>query len=220
MVFTVLSVSLCSFLGLHFFSLLFTTFSFAATIDENQVREASALLEWKASFENQSQASLSSWSEGVSHCKWKEIICDRSNSVTSINVANHGLKGTLHTLNFSSFSNLLTLDVSNNSFSGTIPHQIANLSRVSELIMNNNNFSGPIPISLTKLATLKILNLKYNSISGPLPEEIAELKNLECLLFQSNHLSSTIPPTTGRMANLVELNLQLNSINGTNPPFN
>jgi len=72
---------------------------------------------------------------------------------------NHGIKGTLHTLNFSSFPNLLPLDVSNNSFSDTIPHQIANLSRVSELIMNTNNFSGPIPISMTKLATLKILNL-------------------------------------------------------------
>ncbi|WVY91207.1 hypothetical protein V8G54_036721 [Vigna mungo] len=214
MVFTVLSVALCSLLGLHFF----TIFSCAATIDENQVREAGALLEWKASFENQSQASLSSWSEGVDHCKWKEIICDKSNSVTTINVANHGLKGTLHTLNFSSFPNLLTLDVSNNSFSDTIPQQIANLSRVSELIMNKNDFSGPIPISMTKLANLKILNLKENSISGPLPEEIAELRNLERLLFESNHLSGTIPPTIGRMANLVELNLQLNSINGTIHP--
>ncbi|KAG2391094.1 MDIS1-interacting receptor like kinase [Vigna angularis] len=209
MVFTVLSVALCSLLGLHFF----TIFSSAATIDENQVREAGALLEWKASLDNQSQASLSSWTEGVNHCKWKEIICDKSNSVTTINVANHGLKGTLHTLNFSSFPNLLTLDVSNNSFSDTIPQQIANLSRVSELIMNKNNFSGPIPISMTKLANLKILNLKYNNISGPLPEEIAELRNLESLLFESNHLSGTIPPTIGRMANLVELNLQLNSIN-------
>ncbi|ESW13635.1 hypothetical protein PHAVU_008G213200 [Phaseolus vulgaris] len=217
MVFTKLSLVISSLLVLHF-SPLFTIFSFAATTEENQVREAGALLEWKASLENQSQASLSSWRRGVSHCNWKEIICDKSNFVTTINVANHGLKGTLHTLNFSSFPNLLTLDVSNNSFSDTIPHQIGNLSKVSQLIMNNNNFSGPIPISLTKLATLKILNFNYNSLSGPLPEEIAELRNLERLLFESNHLSGTIPPTIGRMSNLVELDFQLNSINGTIHP--
>ncbi|CAJ1971133.1 unnamed protein product [Sphenostylis stenocarpa] len=220
MVCTKLSLILCSLLGLHFTQLLpFSPFAaFAATIAENQVREAGALLEWKASLENQSQTSLSSWTKGVSHCKWEEIICDKSNSVTTINVANHGLKGTLHTLNFSSFPNLLTLDVSNNSFNGTIPHQIANLSRVSQLIMNKNNFDGPIPISMVKLATLKILNLKNNHLSGPLPEEIAELRNLESLLFESNNLFGTIPPTIGRMTNLVELNLQLNSFNGTIHP--
>nr|KYP39987.1 putative LRR receptor-like serine/threonine-protein kinase At4g08850 family [Cajanus cajan] len=193
---------LCSLLCLDSSQVLkvftFSSFAFvpisAYEVAENQEREASALFEWRVSLDNQSQASLSSWTTRVSPCKsWKGIVCDNSNSVTDINVTNFGLKGTLHSLNFSSFPKLLSLDISNNSFSGTIPPQIANLSRVSQLKMDDNLFSGSIP------------------------EEIGELRNLKQLILAKNQLSGTIPPTIGMLANLVKLDLSKNSISGTIP---
>ncbi|TKY57001.1 LRR receptor serine/threonine-protein kinase [Spatholobus suberectus] len=226
MVFTKLSLVrliLCSLLRLHSSQLFtFSYFAFAAVsayeVAENQDREASALFEWKVSLDNRSQASLPSWITGVSPCKWEGIVCDESNSVTAINVANLGLKGTLHSLNFSSFPRLLSLDISDNSFSGTIPQQIANLSRVSQLKMDANHFTGSIPISMMKLASLSYLNLIGNKLSGPIPQEIGELRSLERLLLDANGLSGTIPPTIGTLPNLVELSLSRNSISGTIPP--
>ncbi|KAL2317009.1 hypothetical protein Fmac_030885 [Flemingia macrophylla] len=185
---------LSSFLSLHVSKLLtFSSFAFAAAANPN--REASALLEWKLSLDNQSQASLSSWTTRASPCTWAGIFCDESNSsVISIDVTNFGLKGTLHSLNFSSFPKLQVLNVSDNSFNGTIPHQIANLSTLTHLVMNDNAFNGPIPM------------------------EIGELRSLEQLLLYENQLSGTIPPTIGMLANIIEIDLAQNSISG-NIPF-
>ncbi|KAL2317006.1 hypothetical protein Fmac_030882 [Flemingia macrophylla] len=184
---------LISFLSLHL-SKLFThssSFAFAAA---NQNREASALFEWKLSLDNQSQASLSSWTTRASPCTWEGIFCDESNSsVISIDVTNFGLKGTLHTLNFSSFPKLQVLNVSDNSFSGTIPHQIANLSTLTHLVMNDNAFNGSIP------------------------KEIGELRSLEQLVLYENQLSGTIPPAIGMLVNIIEIDLAHNSIYGTIP---
>ncbi|KAL2973458.1 hypothetical protein AAZX31_14G046500 [Glycine max] len=220
MVFTKLSLIgliLCSLLSLHSSQIFrFSSFAFAA-ITAYEGTEASALLEWRASLDNQSQASLSSWTSGVSPCRWKGIVCKESNSVTAISVTNLGLKGTLHTLNFSSFPKLLTLDISYNRFSGTIPQQIANLSRVSRLIMDDNLFNGSIPISMMKLSSLSWLNLASNKLSGYIPKEIGQLRSLKYLLLGFNNLSGTIPPTIGMLANLVELNLSSNSISGQIP---
>ncbi|XLU54935.1 hypothetical protein S245_049583, partial [Arachis hypogaea] len=54
--------------------------------------EANALLKWKASLENQSQVPLSSWKNGTTPCRWTGIQCDRSNSITAINLENYLLK--------------------------------------------------------------------------------------------------------------------------------
>lgn len=70
------------------------TVGYAAAEDQNS--EASALLKWKTNLDNQSQASLSSWTSGTSPCMWEGIVCDESKSVSTINVTNFGLKGTLH----------------------------------------------------------------------------------------------------------------------------
>ncbi|KAK4284031.1 hypothetical protein QN277_000918 [Acacia crassicarpa] len=83
--------------------------------------EANGLLKWKASLTNKSQAILSSWN-GTDPCThWKGITCDESMSVSTINLTKLGLQGTLHNLNFSSFTKLRVFDISCNEFSGTIP---------------------------------------------------------------------------------------------------
>lgn len=100
--------------------------------------EANALLKWKDSFENNSQALLSTWTKATSPCKWEGIQCDKSKSISSINLANYGLKGKLQTFSFSSFPNLLELNIYNNFFYGTIPPQIGNLSKIIVLNFSTN----------------------------------------------------------------------------------
>ncbi|KAF2318464.1 hypothetical protein GH714_007999 [Hevea brasiliensis] len=54
--------------------------------------EAEALLTWKASLHNQSQAVLSSWTGG-SPCDWTGIYCNEAGSVINISLSNSRLKG-------------------------------------------------------------------------------------------------------------------------------
>ena len=90
--------------------------------------EAEALLKWKASLDdNHTQSVLSSW-VGSSPCKWLGITCDNSGRVADFSLPHFGLRGTLHSFNFSSFPNPLTLNLSNYSLYGTIPSHISNLT--------------------------------------------------------------------------------------------
>ena len=104
-----------------FFALAEHTSSTASPFGNNNT-EAEALLQWKASLDNQSQSHLSSWGDGGNPCKWVGIVCDESGSLTGLHLSSFGLIGTLSNLSFSSFPNLLTINLSKNSLYGTIPH--------------------------------------------------------------------------------------------------
>ena len=100
--------------------------------------EANDLLKWKASLSNQSQAILSSWNGNHPCNHWIGITCDESMHVSTINLTSLGIQGTLHSLNFSSFTKLKVLDLSYNEFYGTIPSQIGNLSSILTWYVDHN----------------------------------------------------------------------------------
>ena len=98
-----------------------TTFSVDATaeVGTSFYKEAEALLNWKASLDNQNKSLLSSWVGDHLCNNWVGITCDDLKlGVTCLNLSSFGLKGTLYKLNFSSFPNLLTIDLSKNLFYG------------------------------------------------------------------------------------------------------
>ncbi|CAL5190309.1 unnamed protein product [Lathyrus oleraceus] len=198
---------------------IFSTFAFASTnaTQHQGSEEALALLNWKTNLDIQSQASLSSWTTLSSPCKWEGITCDeKTKFVTVINVTNFGLKGTLSSLNFSSFPMLQTLDISNNSFHGNIPHQIGNLSKISKLKMNHNLFNGSIPSTVGMLMNLVDLDLSANYLSGEIPS-LKNLKNLEKLVLYGNSLSGPIPIELGAISSLRTIKLLKNNFSGRIP---
>jgi hypothetical protein len=67
-------------------------------------------------------------------------------------------------------SSLLTLDLSDNYFSGSIPHEIGALSDLRILLLRGNHFSGRIPNQLCWLNKLDIMDLSNNSLSGKIPD--------------------------------------------------
>ncbi|KAF3974548.1 hypothetical protein CMV_002119 [Castanea mollissima] len=60
-------------------------------------REAEALLEWKASLDNQSQFHLSSWIGNVT-CHWVGISCNNFSSISHVNLPGVGLKELAYTM--------------------------------------------------------------------------------------------------------------------------
>ncbi|KHM99294.1 Putative LRR receptor-like serine/threonine-protein kinase [Glycine soja] len=188
----------------------------ASPISSEIALEANALLKWKASLDNQSQASLSSWI-GNNPCNWLGITCDVSNSVSNINLTRVGLRGTLQSLNFSLLPNILILNISYNSLSGSIPPQIDALSNLNTLDLSTNKLSGSIPNTIGNLSKLQYLNLSANGLSGSIPNEVGNLNSLLTFDIFSNNLSGPIPPSLGNLPHLQSIHIFENQLSGSIP---
>ncbi|XP_073259869.1 uncharacterized protein [Populus alba] len=219
------------FLGVLFFLFLmcfpsffafppnFSTTSFGAAkyVAAEGNKEAEALLKWKASLDdNHSQAVLSSW-VGSSPCKWLGITCDNSGSVAHFSLTHFGLRGTLHSFNFSSFPNLHTLILSKNSLYGAIPSHISNLTKITYLDLCDNHFTGNIPHEIGLLASLNFLYLCENNLIGNIPLEIGLLTSLNFLYLCENNLTGLIPSSIGTLKHLSTLYLWSNRLSGLIP---
>ncbi|XP_028787208.1 MDIS1-interacting receptor like kinase 2-like [Neltuma alba] len=181
--------------------------------------EANALLKWKASLDHQSQTVLSSWKDNGSHpCKWVGITCNELNSISNISLLDFGLRGTLDSLNFSSFPHLQIIQMQRNSFYGNIPPQIGELSKLSLLDFSHNEFSGSIPTSIANLSSLIFLYLPDNNFVGAFPVEILELTRLSDLVLCYNYFSGHIPEAITNLTNLSNFNLEINNFSGHIPP--
>ncbi|KAF8405967.1 hypothetical protein HHK36_008047 [Tetracentron sinense] len=150
-------------------------------------------------------------------CNWLGITCNMAGSITEINLTSRELRGTFYYFNFSSFSSLLSLDLSYNSFSGSIPNHIGNLSKLIHLDLSFNQFSGKIPLNIGLLTSLRILHLHVNQIYGSIPHEIGKLRSLNELYLNNNNLTGLIPTSLGNLSNLTFLYLYDNQLFGSIP---
>ncbi|KAA0031484.1 putative LRR receptor-like serine/threonine-protein kinase [Cucumis melo var. makuwa] len=184
--------------------------------------ELEALLQWKFSLKNSSQALLPSWKllplPNPSPCNWEGITCNNAQIVNHIILKNIGLIGTLEHFNFSSFPNLLTLDLYGNRLFGTIPPSIGKLPELIKLNLSSNGFEGGIPKEIGGLVKLISLSFSQNLLSGSIPLTIQNLRSLSVLSLGSNLLSGSIPSELGKLTFLVELRLHLNNLTGLIPP--
>ncbi|XP_077250841.1 uncharacterized protein LOC143890150 [Tasmannia lanceolata] len=230
-----------------FFWVLLVSFNPSALAQSSSM-EAEALINWKTSLPTQRQAPiLLSWSSPNSTnqtpCNWTGITCNSQRRVTQISLPNLALRGNLHSLNFSSFSNLALLNLTGNSLIGSIPSNIGSLSKLNSLDLSSNNLSGILPPSLSNLTQISNLDVssnmisgqidpsffsswtqltslqfQYNQLIGTIPSEIGLLSNLQILRLYGNQLSGSIPPTIGNLTNLDRLRLSQNNLTGPIPP--
>ncbi|XP_059653778.1 MDIS1-interacting receptor like kinase 2-like [Cornus florida] len=170
----------------------------------------------------------SGWWENTSddHCKWTGIVCDEAGSVIQINLPHwNTLEDKLGKLNFSSFPNLVRLDLSCNmlyddftlSESGVLD-QIGTLLKLKYLNLSSNRLYGNLPLWLTNLTELVELDISWNDfIFGSIPPGIGNLKNLIYLDLSHNRLQGTIPTALAHLPNLIEINLGYNQLTGSIP---
>ncbi|GAY32771.1 hypothetical protein CUMW_274200 [Citrus unshiu] len=151
--------------------ILFSLLDFSITVSSDSNEEADALLKWKASLQSHNRSLLPSWTNATTNvsskicpCAWFGISCSDAGRVINISLRNTGLSGTLSDFSFSSFPQLVHLDLSLNGFLGTIPSQIGNLSKLSYISLQSNQLSGKIPLEVGLLTHLKVLHFQFNQL--------------------------------------------------------
>eukprot|EP00980_Cylindrotheca_fusiformis_P015776 scaffold4586_cov133-Cylindrotheca_fusiformis.AAC.3 len=124
-----------------------------------------------------------------------------------------GIQGSVLTCNDRGEVTSLLLDVFN--LNGTIPSELAAISKLSQLSLGTNMLYGTIPNSLGELSDMKFLQLAVNALSGTIPNSFKKHTKMEKLLLQVNKLTGTMPNIWGN--SLSRLRLDDNKMNGTIP---
>ncbi|ESR55511.1 hypothetical protein CICLE_v10023797mg [Citrus x clementina] len=86
--------------------------------------------------------------------------------------------------NFS--TELIILDLKNNSLEGHIHDTFANASSLRSLDLNSNKLEGPLPRSLANCNMLEVVNVGNNMISDTFPCWVGSLPKLKILVLRSN----------------------------------
>ncbi|XP_022958897.1 receptor-like kinase TMK4 [Cucurbita moschata] len=157
------------------------------------------------------------WSTNTPFCNWKEIRCDSSNRVTSINLASKSLSGVLPS-DLNSLSQLTSLSLQRNSFTGPIP-SFANLSFLQSLYLDNNNFSSVSPGAFQGLTSLQNLSLNQNVDLAPwsIPTELAQASSLVNFYAGNAKIVGSLPDFFDSFPSLQELRLSYNNLTGVLP---
>ncbi|XP_051124937.1 LRR receptor-like serine/threonine-protein kinase GHR1 [Andrographis paniculata] len=147
---------------------------------------------------------------------WNGIMCNGGN-VAAVVLDNLGLVAEVDVGVFSNLSMLVKLSISNNSFSGKLPHNLGDFKSLEYLDISDNEFSSSLPSEIGALGSLKNLSLAGNNFSGSIPDAISGLSSIHSLDLSRNSLSGPIPRSLTRLGGLAYLNLSLNGFTKAMP---
>ncbi|EOX94350.1 Leucine-rich repeat receptor-like protein kinase family protein [Theobroma cacao] len=146
--------------------------------------------------------------------------------ISELGLSNNSLSGQILPSLITNWTNLISLQLQYNSFTGKIPPELGLLTKLNYLFLLNNKLSGLIPTEIGNLENLIMLSLSTNQLSGSIPPTIWNLKNPELLQLFANNLNGTIPPEIGRIPRdfgryiprLAYVSFSNNSFSGELPP--
>ncbi|XP_027184018.1 receptor kinase-like protein Xa21 [Coffea eugenioides] len=134
------------------------------------------------------------------------------------------------------------LGMNDNSFNGSIPKSIGNLSHSIEKIfaseselmgsipdwfgylsnllllsLYGNHLTGSVPYTFKSLQKLQALNLENNLLSGPPPHHFCDMSSLYIVTMGQNQISGAIPSCLGNVTSLGYLLIDQNLLNSSIP---
>ncbi|XP_073112528.1 receptor-like protein EIX1 [Elaeis guineensis] len=135
-------------------------------------------------------------------------------SLYYFNLSSNYFEGPLPNFNSSILS---LLDLSNNSFSGAVQHNIGkSMLNLKYLSLSTNNLSGQISLSLCHFG-YGALDLSKNLFSGELPDCWNHSSSIFIMDFSSNNLFGSVPPSICSLPFLESLHLSNNNLSGELP---
>ncbi|KAG5021975.1 hypothetical protein JHK85_018317 [Glycine max] len=139
---------------------------------------------------------------------------NRSKALTVLSLNHNRFKGTLPSTHFEGLTNLMSIDLGDNSFDGRIPSSLFRLQSLQHLMLYYNKFDGVLDeFPNASLSSLEMLDLSGNNFEGPIPMSIFQLKRLRLLQLSKNKFNGTIQlGMLGRLQNLSSLDLGHNNL--------
>ncbi|CAJ1947866.1 unnamed protein product [Sphenostylis stenocarpa] len=136
----------------------------------------------------------------------------RLSALNFLYLHSNNLSGSIPTT-IDNLSVLFELQLGENHLRGVIPNMP--LSLQVSLNLSSNIFSGSIPSSFGSLKNLEILDLSNNNFSGQIPDDLTKMISLTQLLLSNNPLSGEIPKFTQKIyVEYVGTNLKNNTAQG------
>ena len=148
--------------------------------------------------------------------EWFGVSTDADGCVLVLYLDSNDLAGTIPA-QLAALSRLRSLHLGNNDLTGAIPPDLAGLDDLRVLRLVDNELSGEISSELGNMARLSVLDLDGNELTGPIPLELTNLTELRVLSLNRNMLSGPIPAEFGAMTNLTNLELWQNELTGELP---
>ncbi|XXG46726.1 hypothetical protein AAC387_Pa02g1500 [Persea americana] len=140
-----------------------------------------------------------------------------SSRLEELNLAENSFGGTFPSCMVNLTTNLRTLYMGKNQLTGSIPSGIEKLVNLIGLGMEHNFLTGTIPFSIGRLSKLQGLYLYNNNFMGEIPMSIGNITLLDELSLSKNKLWGKIPESLGKCQHLSALDLSHNNLNGTIP---
>ncbi|KAJ9555532.1 hypothetical protein OSB04_010146 [Centaurea solstitialis] len=172
-------------------------------------KEKQALLHFKASISRDRFGTLSTWraEHDGDCCNWSGVTCNnQTHHVTELHLRVFLLEGEISP-SLVNLTYLNQLDLSYNSFNGTIPNFIGSMTQLRYLDLSANSFNATIPNFIGSMTQLRYLDLSYNFFNGTIPKSIGSLTQLRYLDLSYNFLHGNIPPEFGNLISLRNLSL-------------
>ncbi|XWS43870.1 hypothetical protein CRYUN_Cryun16bG0141500 [Craigia yunnanensis] len=136
-----------------------------------------------------------------------------SRNLTQLNLAYNQLNGTVHSTEWSGLSKLVSVDLRNNKFSGTIPGTLFGIPSLQKIFLSQNQFTGSLDLHGRASLLLDTLDLSSNKLQGQFPMSVFKLQGLKILKLSSNNFSGFIQWTDiQKLRNLSTLDLSYNNL--------
>ncbi|KAJ9167234.1 hypothetical protein P3X46_021900 [Hevea brasiliensis] len=138
-------------------------------------------------------------------------------SVIAFNVNFNQLHGTIPFDIGLTLTNLSSLGLSFNKFTGSIPVSLSNASALYQISFSGNNFTDDLSFidPLTNCSKLQQIYVTKNFLNGSIPKSIANLsKDMWILGLSENQLQNSIPLGLENLVNLRILQLGWNFLSG------
>ncbi|CAD5329376.1 unnamed protein product [Arabidopsis thaliana] len=189
-----------------------STSSVLASIDN--VNELSVLLSVKSTLVDPLNF-LKDWklSDTSDHCNWTGVRCNSNGNVEKLDLAGMNLTGKISD-SISQLSSLVSFNISCNGFESLLPKSIPPLKSID---ISQNSFSGSLFLFSNESLGLVHLNASGNNLSGNLTEDLGNLVSLEVLDLRGNFFQGSLPSSFKNLQKLRFLGLSGNNLTGELP---
>ncbi|KAL7613842.1 hypothetical protein Lser_V15G09154 [Lactuca serriola] len=183
---------------------------------------------------------IGSWSLGPHFPSWIQS----QKNLTDLDIAKAGISDVMPSWFWSSFSDIVFLNISQNSIRGILKGDLSILAPNAIVDLSDNYFQGPLPgnfseadfvfldvsnnnlsgsieqflcPSLEKDRPLQVLDLANNNMSGVIPDCWMNWQALSVVNFENNKFSGEIPESVGNLFSLLSFNIRNNKLSGKLP---